>query len=191
MANEPRLPLVGDDSACRDLFDKASESFGYVPNLYRALAHHPAMLKAWTTFAWSLRRDASSPRSLRELAILRSSIITRAAYEWQAHVPMALAADITEEQILDLGTWRTSERFGAEERSVLAATDELTVDGTLTDATWSELRGRFDEAATLDIVLTVAFYSCVSRVVTALDVPIDAPHDGGTRPPYPFPSYSA
>ena len=39
-------------------------------NLYRVLANAPPMLKIWVDFAYAVRRECKTPRSLRELMIL-------------------------------------------------------------------------------------------------------------------------
>ena len=56
---------------------------------------------------------------------------------------------------------------------VLSATESLTVTGELSDAERGQLIDRFGEQQTVELVLTIAFYSCVSRVLGGLGVPSD------------------
>ena len=167
----PRVAPVAADSSDPDLaavFDVFRQAGRDVPLLYRTLGNAPAMLNAWTALAWPLRQDAVSPRGLRELLIMRVAQLTNAPYEWIAHWDMAVKHGISVEQLEDLWRWRESTRFSTDERAALALTDELTTDLDVTDATWTALAGCFSEGELVELVLTVGFYSCVSRVLRAL-----------------------
>ena len=83
---------------------------------------------------------------------------------------MALQFGCTEAQIDALATWPDSELFDADERLVLAAADQLTVDVAVDDATFDVLRERWTPAEVVELVLTISFYSCVSRVLSALGI---------------------
>lgn len=111
----PRIPLIEDNADPRiAAIYVALRSGGHAgfPNLYRLLAHAPAMLEAWTRLAWPLRTEAKTPRALRELMILRGAQIMGADYEWTHHAPMALAAGVTREQIDALELARERRLFG-------------------------------------------------------------------------------
>lgn len=168
-----RLPLVDDHAGSSESFTRSNQGFGFVPNLYRTLANAPALLDAWIPFAWALREQCESPRSLRELCVLRVAILTDAEYEWDAHVPMALAAGVTIEAVTALRDWESSELFSGVEGAALAATDELIHSAALTDATWQRLRTHLEQQQCIEVVLTIAFYACVSRVIRGLDIPLE------------------
>jgi hypothetical protein len=61
----PRVPLADFEPPLEKRLD---ELWGTRPNLYRALANHPALVAAWTEFSRMLRYDTRTPRALRELA---------------------------------------------------------------------------------------------------------------------------
>ena len=176
MNDAGRLPLVSsdtDDPALGPIFDRFREVGREVPTLYRALGNAPAMLNAWVGLAWPLRHDATTSRGLRELIIMRVAQLTRTAYEWVAHYPMAVHCGITAEQLADLRQWRASERFTDEQREVLALADELTDDVDVSEQTWATLAARYQPAELVELVLTAAYYSCVSRTLRALRLPVD------------------
>ena len=54
--------------------------------------------------------------------------------------------------------------------AALAAADDLTLDLGLADRTWSDPAARFQPAEIVELILTDAFYSCVSRVLGALQL---------------------
>jgi uncharacterized peroxidase-related enzyme len=172
-----RLPLVGDDTPDADLhatFAFVRENVGRVPNLYRTLGHAPNLLSRWIEFAWALRNEPTTDRGLRELAILRTAQLNGTDYEYVAHVPMARASGISDAQIDALEKWRDSDAFSEPQRAVLEMADQLASTTNLTDDAWSALATHFDERAIIELVLTTSFYACVSRVLGALEVPMES-----------------
>jgi 4-carboxymuconolactone decarboxylase len=104
---------------------------------------------------------------------MRVAQLTDAKYEWRAHKPMALRCGITQEQLAELQEWPQSNRFSEEEEIVLALTDGLTERLEVTDDVFSELQRLFSERQIVELVVTAAFYSCVSRVLTGLGLTAD------------------
>jgi alkylhydroperoxidase family enzyme len=163
-----RLPLVADgdlDESLTPLLERFQKAGMSVPVLYSTLANAPKMLHGWITFAWSLRNDAQTDRGLRELAIMRVAQLTGATYEWQAHWPMAERFGMSREQLADLKDWESSELLSDEQRLILALTDDLTLRLDVSEATWEALTAAYSSSDIVELVLTVAFYSCVSRVL--------------------------
>ena len=155
----PELPLLsGDDDRLRAVHARAVEGFGRWPNLYATLANAPDLLAAWVDFAWTLRAVPDSDRALRELAIMRVAQLTGSDYEWQAHWAMAIEAGVPAEKLATL---------------VLGAAESLTDSGELSVAERSQLVATFGQQQTVELVLTIAFYSCVSLVLGGLGVPAD------------------
>ena len=114
MTRLPMVPLEPDDPELAAMFAEVRARGWQVPNLYRVLGHAPRMLRAWLDFAWPLRLDAQASRLLRELLILRGSQVSGTRYEWVHHVPMALAAGVTQAQIDALDDrWAQSGAFDA------------------------------------------------------------------------------
>jgi AhpD family alkylhydroperoxidase len=166
----PLVPADSDDPALAAVFDRFRSGGREVPVLYRVLANAPAMLQAWTAFAWPLREAAYTPRGLRELIIMRVAQLTEASYEWVAHAPMALRSGTTREQLAALRDWSESDLFDADQRLLLQVTDELTLRLEITEPTWAQLTAKFGPPEVVELVLTIAFYSCVSRTLRGLRV---------------------
>ena len=77
-----RLPLKEIDARNKR---RIRELNGEFLNLYRVLGHHSTLLSAWIEFAYTLRRDCTTARTLRELMILRGAQLAGSAYEWHQH----------------------------------------------------------------------------------------------------------
>jgi alkylhydroperoxidase family enzyme len=181
------LPLVGDDDAADATLQRTYERIrianGGISNLYRTLANAPDMLEAWIEFAWKLRFAPATDRLLREVGIMKVAHLTQAPYEWAAHWRLSMSLGMDEGKLADIPTWEESDRFSPEEELVLEAATELTRGGHLDDATLSRLQATFGDAQTVELVLTIAFYSCVARVLEGLHVPQEPVAAG--QPPLP------
>ncbi len=165
-----RLPLreLPAESARR-----LAELGGRPINLYRTLAAHPALLDTWMEYAWGLRGAAETPRSLRELVILRIAQLTGATYEWAAHVEMARAAGVGETAIDTLDRWRESEIFDERERAALACAEAMHA-GDLDDAAFEALNACFTDAQVVEVTLTASTYLGLATLLNALRIPADA-----------------
>ena len=171
-----RVPPVPDDAADKvvaPIFERFREEGREPIALYRALANAPELLRSYSALARSVRYDAESDRRLRELVILRTAQLTRSAYEWSHHRPMALAAGVRAEQIDALVDWEHSDAFDEVERLVLRCADEVDALG-VTDDTFAGLERALGRTQAIEIVLTGCFYAMVSRMLDAMRVELDA-----------------
>lgn len=141
-------------------------------NLYRSLAHTPDLLHAWIDWAWALRENCATPRSLREIMILRTAVVMRSEYEWHQHVGMAQSAGVPTAKVQAITAWQSSALFDGPERAALMLTDAM-LTGSVPDAVHDELAQHFTEAERVELVLTAGFYAMVPRVLDACRVPVE------------------
>ncbi|SHN60691.1 Carboxymuconolactone decarboxylase family protein [Geodermatophilus obscurus] len=141
-------------------------------NLYRALAHTPELLTAWIDGAWTLRERCQTPRTLREIMILRTAVVMRSDYEWHQHVAMARNAGVPREKVDAVVAWQTSELYQPDERAALMLTDAM-LTGHVPDAVHDELGRHFTDAERVELILTAGFYAMVPRVLDACRVPVE------------------
>lgn len=151
---------------------RLKELWGTPVNLYRALGNHPGLVAAWTEFANAIRHDSRTPRSLRELMILRTAQIARSEYEWAHHLRMARKAGVPEAQVAALAGWRDSTAFDDRERAALALTEGVMA-CNVTDEVHAEVKRHFTDTEFVELSLTAAFYAMVSRMLDAMRVELD------------------
>jgi 4-carboxymuconolactone decarboxylase len=142
-------------------------------NLYRSLAHTPDLLDAWMSWAWALRERCSTPRSLREIMILRTAVVMRSEYEWRQHVTMAREAGVPDDKVRAVTAWQTSDLYDPPERAALMLTDAM-LTGNVVDAVHDELARHFTDSERVELILTAGFYAMVPRVLDACRVPVEA-----------------
>jgi alkylhydroperoxidase family enzyme len=165
----PHVPLAEFEPATKK---RLEELWGTPPNLYRALANHPALVAAWTEFARAIRYESRTPRALRELVILRGAQLMASEYEWAQHLKMARKAGVSEAQIAALSSWRSAACFDAKEKAALALAEEVTR-GRVSDATQAEALRHFDMQDYVELSLTASFYAMVGRMLDAMGVQLE------------------
>ena len=153
---------------------------GRISLLYQVLLNSPPIAEGWEKLLTAVRNRTRVPPNLRELAILRVAVHNRASFEYEAHVPHALAAGVSQAKIDALSSWRSggvsaqasaaSDPFDEDERLVLELTDAMTRDIDVPDALMDRMRTRFDARGIVEVVATVAAYNMVSRFLVALNV---------------------
>ncbi len=177
----PCVPLCADDS---EPLLGIEERGGHVSNLYRCLANQPVLLEAWTDFAWTLRADCATSRTLRELLILRAAQLAGCQYVWDDHVGFGRDAGLSDAQIQALSAWQSSGMFDARQSAALELAEQLVVTGRVCDESLAILESHFSAAEIVELALTVGFYAMVPRVIDALRVPLGSSR-GANLPLHP------
>ena len=146
---------------------------GRVLNIFRTLAHAPKALTAclgWGGYILS-RRNALSERD-RELVILRTGYNCRSGYEWTQHKRIGLGCDLSEAEIERIKAGPDAEGWSDLDRAMLRATDELTGQHFVTDATWAALAPLGDKGR-MDLVFTVGQYTQVSMILNSFGIQVE------------------
>jgi AhpD family alkylhydroperoxidase len=148
---------------------------GRISPLYGVLLNSPPIAHGWEQMLSAVRNRNSIPAGLRELVILRVAVLNRAPYEFDAHVPHALAAGVSAEAVEAVKASRSmplaaDAPFTEAQRVALRLTDAMTHDIDVPDALYAEVRQHFDVQGQIDLVATVAAYNMVSRFLVALQI---------------------
>jgi alkylhydroperoxidase family enzyme len=141
--------------------------------LFRVLARDERL---FTRFASGglLDRGHLSLRE-REIVILRVTANYGSEYEWGVHVrAFAHKAQLDEAQIY--GTCHGDSEAACwtpRERVLIALTDALRTQCSLSDAQFAPLRAEFSEEAILELLLLHGFYRTVSTLTGVLQIPLE------------------
>jgi alkylhydroperoxidase family enzyme len=169
-----RVPYASRDSlgpGYKALFDRLEKERGKpVENVFTAIANIPDVCEAVLHMATSLRKQTVIDRRFRELAVLTVGMETRSEYEFEHHWNSAVKAGVPHEQLKHLAKFETSPLFNDKERAVMRYAREATVHGEVTDSTWNALCTFLDLQQRMELVLTVAWYNCVVRILLPLRI---------------------
>jgi alkylhydroperoxidase family enzyme len=158
-------------------YDRMLRERGDPPlHVFVALANIPNLLDPLLTFTREMREGAVIETRLRELAIMSVALVTGATYEFNHHWNSALDAGLRREQLEQLADAETSNAFDDEERAIVRYAREATLSLNVSDETWSALRSHFSVRETMDVVMAVAWYNAVARVLLPLEIEIEDWH---------------
>jgi alkylhydroperoxidase family enzyme len=142
-------------------------------NILGALAHHPALAKAFFTLNGHLLRATTLTPRLRELVILRTAFLRQSSYEWAQHVFLARDAGLTDHEIAWIAWGPEAPVWDELDASVLRAVGELDRDGFIADETWAVLVEHFNAQQILDVIFTAGAYTTIAWMVESLGVDLD------------------
>jgi alkylhydroperoxidase family enzyme len=143
--------------------------------IFRILAHAQSSFRPYLRFAAAILAHQTLDPRLRELAILRVAKLADARYEWVQHVPVAMDAGVTKEQIeaLESNAPTTSECFTDIDSAVLEFTTATVASPHVGDATFARLRSHLSEREIVELLLAIGSYLMLARVMTVLELELD------------------
>ena len=171
----PRIAPLSNDEMSDEQKQMMGERFdrNAIFNVFRTIARAPKAYKAfmrWGGYILSDRNDLSARD--RELVILRAGYNWKSGYEWAQHVVIGKEAGLTDEEVERIKAGPEAEGWSAIDAAMLQATDELTSDAFITDATWARLSDLSDKQK-MDLVMTVGQYTQVSMMLNSFGVQLD------------------
>jgi alkylhydroperoxidase family enzyme len=152
-------------------YDRMLRERGDPPlHVFAALANLPNLLDPLLTFTREMREGAVIEQRLRELAILTVALATGASYEFDHHWNSALKAGLRREQLEQLADAETSDVFDERELAIVRYAREATLSLKVSDDTWSDLRRYFSLRETMDVLMAVAWYNAVARLLLPMEI---------------------
>lgn len=140
-------------------------------DVYRVMARHPALLRAWAGLRQHVVLDTALGAERSEVVILRTGHRRGSAYEWAHHVVRARAIGFDDARIESL---RGPLEAMAPEDAVLArAVDELAADARLAPGTLAAVEALVGQEGVLDLMATVGFYSTLAFIVNTAGTLVD------------------
>lgn len=166
----PRIPYPTDE----ELSDEVRAQLAALPpfNLARTLAWAPTLLAPFLALGGAILSRCELDPRLRELAILQVARSTGATYERVQHEQIARSLGISDAEIAAAASGDPGP-FDHEARLVLRAAEEITRGVSASDATLAELLERLGRRRTTELVVTVAYYGAVARVLETAGVEIE------------------
>jgi AhpD family alkylhydroperoxidase len=139
-------------------------------HLHRMLLHSPPIARGWIEMYDAVRWQTVLSGKLRELVMCQVAAINGADYEWAAHAPIALQEGATQAQLDALPDWSKADVFDAQERATLALCDAMTKHVHVPPEVFVAAKAVLPERGLVELVVTIAGYNCVSRVIEAFEI---------------------
>ena len=163
-----RLPYIDADQLPPEQRDLLKRPI----NLTRLLVNSPGMAKAFHGIGGYIRNKSTLDSRLRELAILQVGWMEKSEYEFTHHVKIGKEFGVTDEDIqgLFLETEGKPSKLEPLVRSVLKGAREMVRNIGMSDETFAEIKKHLSNEHMTDLVLTIAFYCAVVRVLATMKI---------------------
>ena len=167
-----RVPLVepGTRPELAEIEKSILAQRGRISDLYRVLLNSGPLASGWEAMLTAVRNKSSVPADLRELMIPRVAVVNRAPYEFDAHVPHAQKAGVSDAKIAAVRETVIGSVFSDSEAMVLELADTMTRNIDVPEALMDRLKAKLDARGVVETVATVAAYNMVSRFLVALHI---------------------
>ena len=144
-------------------------------NLHRILTHSPGAARAFGTLGSYIRHGSTLDARLRELAILQVGWDARSPYEWSHHIKIGHDFGVTDADIQGLIDDSGGKPTGLDllTRLVLRAAREATAGPGVSRETFVELQAHLSTEHLTDLVVTIAFYAAVVRVLATMEIDVE------------------
>jgi alkylhydroperoxidase family enzyme len=169
-----RLPLISDaDDRAHSAAAAAvrQRRGGGLISLDRALLYSEPLATGWNAYLGALRQRCKLDGRLRELAIVRVALLTRAQYEYDQHASVFLDCGGTAAQLEALPIWALSPLFSDPEKAVLAYAEAMTMQVQVPNAVFEAAKRALNcDQSLVELTATIAAYNMVARFLEALQI---------------------
>jgi alkylhydroperoxidase family enzyme len=169
-----RLPYL-DRS---DLLPEHQDLLARNLNLYRVLSHSPRAARSLNTLARYIRDGSRLDPRLRELAILQVGYLSRSAWEYSHHIRIGREIGLTDDEIRAVADETAGRPTSLDPlaKAVLRGAREMTRDLVMSEETFAALRQELDNERLTDLVVTIAFYNGLVRLLETMQVDVEEDH---------------
>ena len=163
-----RLPYLEPDQVAPEYRDMLKRN----TNLHKLLVNSPDMARAFSGLGGYIRFKSKLDPRLRELAILQVGWLEKSEYEFTHHVKIGKEFGVTDEDIKGLmeETEGKPSQLDPLAKAILRGAREMVKDLAMSDTTFAEIKKDLSDEHMTDLVLTIAFYCAVVRVLATMQI---------------------
>jgi alkylhydroperoxidase family enzyme len=179
-----RLPYLEADQVAPEYRDMLARN----TNLHKLLVNSPDAARAFSGLGGYIRHRSKLDPRLRELAILQVGWLEKSEYEFTHHVKIGKEFGVTDADIQGLmaETDGKPSSLDALTKAVLRGAREMVRNLAMSDATFAEIKKSLSDEHMTDLVLTIAFYCAVVRVLATMQID-NEPYYKEVLQQYPIP----
>lgn len=155
---------------------KAAAEMAKLPrlNIFGIMAHGDRLLPEFSKFGGYLLNRTKLDPILREIAIIRVGILSKARYEVHQHDQIGRQLGMSEALIRACREGPSSPALDPLQKLVMAFTDDVVANVRASDASYDPLAKQLSAQEMQELVMTIGFYMTVSRFLENFDVEIEA-----------------
>jgi len=177
-----RIPLLERDQVppeLASLYDALLQQRGVVPNMFKTIAHTPALAAGIAALLKPLLSDGALAGWYKELIATRMSVLNGSEYAVSAHTLSAQQKGANEDQIAAVKSDFENGPLTPAEKLGLRCAEKIHRSGRdLDDASFGELKYEYNDAQIVELIATAAVFEFFPSLVDGLRIPV-TPLPGG------------
>ncbi len=164
---------------------RAAKAYQKLPklNIFRMLGHSGELVDGFNRMGSQILYFTKLDPVLREIAIIRVGVLSRASYEVHQHERIGRQLGMSDALIAAIHEGPDSAGFSNIQKLVMRFTDDVVANVRASDATWAPLTEVLPHQEMQELTLTIGFYMMVSRFLETFDVDIEQEPAGLNRIP--------
>lgn len=143
-------------------------------NIFGIMAHGDRLLPEFSRFGGYLLNRTKLDPVLREIAIIRVGLLSKAKYEVHQHDRIGRQIGMSEALIQACREGPGAAALSPLQSRVMALTDDVVANVRASDATYDPLAKELSPQEMQELVMVIGFYMAVSRFLENFDVEIEA-----------------
>jgi 4-carboxymuconolactone decarboxylase len=151
----------------RDVAERIVETRGAISRPFQVLLHSPAIAERVGELGHLVRSASSLSDADRELVTLATGSSLRCDFVWRSHLESARVAGVPEETVGALRAHRSPRDDRA--ATLISFVQELCQRGSVSASGYAAAEALLGTRALVDLVITVGYYTMLSRVMAAFE----------------------
>src|ERR1700749_2107687 len=178
------LPYLEADQVAPEYRDMLKRN----TNLHKLLVNSPEMARAFNGIGGYIRFKSKLDPRLRELAILQIGWLEQSEYEFTHHVKIGREFGVTDEDIAGViaETEGKASKLEPLAKTILNGAREMARELAMSEETFAAIKSHLSNEEMVDLVLTIAFYCAVVRVLATMKMD-NEPYYKEVLEQYPMP----
>jgi alkylhydroperoxidase family enzyme len=145
----------------------------------QVLANSPGAARAFSDLGMFIRHRSRLDPRLRQLAIMQVGWSARSPYEWSHHVQIGREFGVSDADIAALAEESAGRTSGIDPlaKVVLRGAREMWAGPGMSAETFEALRPHLDHETLTDLVVAIAYYCGVVRILATLEVEVEPEYE--------------
>jgi len=176
MARVPYVEKEAANAEVKKLYDGFETQFGMprVPNVVKALANSPGLATKVFPLANYFMNQSPLDKRVRELAVLMLMKRLDCDYGFVSHIAIAKGVGLSQAQVDDIDTYKTSSRFNDDDKLILRYAEELTLNARVDDDLFTKVEKIVGKGNIIELTGAIAFWNMMARNLKALGVELES-----------------
>jgi AhpD family alkylhydroperoxidase len=171
-----RIPMLEREQVPPELavlYDALLQQRGVVPNMFKTVAHTPALAMGFAALLKPLLSDGALPGWYKELVATRMSVLQGSLYAVTAHSLSARQKGATEEHVAAVKSDFESGPFTEAEKLGLRCADRLHHSPRdIDDDFYARLKAVYNSSQIVELIATASVFEFFPRFVDGLRIPV-------------------